>query len=217
MSKIDNEIIHQQLNWRYACKKFDPTKKIREADWNILSESLRLSASSYGLQPWKFIVVQNTELRQKLFEASFKQSPVLDCSHFVVLCSLKELNESDIINHANDIATTRNLDPELLKGYIRVAVNDLIKGPRFKTIDHWAQRQVYIALGTILTTAAMMEIDALPMEGLVASEYDKILNLENTNYCSLVAVACGYRHPDDKYQYNKKVRKSISQAFDYRT
>ena len=85
MSRIDNEIVHNQLNWRYACKKFDPTKKIREADWNMLLESLRLTASSYGLQPWKFIVVQSAEIRQQLLSAAYNQSPTTEASHFVVL------------------------------------------------------------------------------------------------------------------------------------
>ncbi|MGZ3690198.1 MAG: NAD(P)H-dependent oxidoreductase [Pseudobdellovibrio sp.] len=206
MSKVDNEIIHHQMNWRYACKKFDPTKIIREADWNILAESLRLTASSYGLQPWKFILVQDTELRKKLFEASWKQTPVTDASHFLVITYKEKLDVEHITKHIEQTAKIRGLDATSLEGYKNVMVRDLINGPRSKAIDAWAQRQCFIAMGTLLTTASMMEIDTLPMEGIDPSAYDKILELDGTGYKTLAAVACGYRSADDKYATVKKVR-----------
>lgn len=199
MSPVDNEIIHKQLNWRYACKKFDPTKVIREQDWNILTESLRLSASSYGLQPWKFIVVQNPELRQKLQDASYGQTPVTQASHFVVLTYKEQLDEAHIDKFVAETAKSRGVDPSALEKFKSVMVGDLLKGPRFETIKWWAQRQTYIAMGSILTTAAMMEIDTLPMEGIDQAGYDKVLNLEGSGWKTIAAVACGYRAADDKY------------------
>ncbi|MBC7457678.1 MAG: NAD(P)H-dependent oxidoreductase [Bdellovibrionaceae bacterium] len=206
MSRVDNEIIHHQLNWRYACKKFDPTKKIRESDWNVLLESLRLTASSYGLQPWKFIVVQSPGIRQQLLPASYSQSPTVDASHFVVLTYKEKLDIEHIEKFILQNAKVRGMEVAALDGFKNMMIKDLVQGPRSETINWWAQRQTYIAMGTMLTTAAMMEIDTLPMEGINQVEFDKILNLEGTGYKSIAAIACGYRAADDKYQFVKKVR-----------
>jgi nitroreductase len=216
MAKIDNEIIHNQLNWRYACKKFDPTKIIREADWNILAESLRLSASSYGLQPWKFIVVQNPELRKQLLPVSWNQTPVTDASHFVVLTYKEKMDEEHITRHIEQIAKVRGIETSTLDGFKRGAMGDLVKGPRADVINWWAQRQCYIAMGTFLTTAALMEIDTLPMEGLDPAAYDKILELDGTGYKTVAAIACGYRAADDKYQHIKKVRFDMKDVVVYK-
>lgn len=216
MSKIDNKTIFEQLNWRYACKKFDATKKIRESDWNILSESLRLSASSYGLQPWKFVVVQDPEIRKQLFEVSWKQSPVIDCSHFVVLTYKEKMDENHIQKFINQMAKTREIEAASLEGFKNMMVQDLVKGPRSETIEWWAQRQTYIAMGSLLTTAAMMEIDTLPMEGLDPAAYDKILKLEGSGWKTVAAIACGYRTSDDKYQTLKKVRFDSNDVFEYK-
>lgn len=216
MSAVDNEIIHKQLNWRYACKKFDPTKIIREQDWNILLESLRLSASSYGLQPWKFIVVQTPEIRKQLQDQSYGQTPVSEASHFVVLTYKETLDEAHIDRHVAEAAKARGVDVSTLDKYKSVMVGDLIKGPRFETIKWWAQRQVYITMGSLLTTAAMMEIDTLPMEGINQAGYDKILGLEGTGYKTLAAIACGYRSAEDKYQFSKKVRFPASDVISYK-
>lgn len=206
MPRIDNEIIHNQLNWRYACKRFDPTKKIREADWNVLLESLRLSASSYGLQPWKFIVVQNPEIRQQLLAPSYNQSPTVEASHFVVLTYKEKLDEEHIEKFIQQNAKVRGMEVSALAGFKNMMIRDLTQGPRSETINWWAQRQTYIAMGSMLTTAAMMEVDTLPMEGINQAEFDKVLKLEGTGYKTIAAIACGYRSPEDKYQFIKKVR-----------
>lgn len=216
MAHVSNEILLQQLNWRYACKKFDPTKKIPDKDWTILVESLRLAASSYGLQPWKFIVVQSPEIRQQLLPLSWGQSPVTDCSHFIVFTYKEKMDEPHIEKHIQQTALTRGVDPEKLAGYKKMMINDLTVGPRAETINWWAQRQTYIAMGSLLTTAALMEIDTLPMEGLNPTEYDKVLKIEGTGWKTVAAVACGYRAPDDKYQFGKKVRFSVDEILEIR-
>ena len=216
MAKIDNEIIHTQLNWRYACKKFDSSKIIREADWNILAESLRLSASSYGLQPWKFIVVQNPEIRKQLLPVSWNQSPVTEASHFVVLTYKEKMDEEHINKHIEQMAKVRGIEASSLEGFKKVAMGDLVKGPRSEVINWWAQRQCYIAMGSFLTTAAIMEIDTLPMEGLDPAAYDKILELDGTGYKTVAAIACGYRAADDKYQHIKKVRFDMKDVVVYK-
>ena len=216
MSKVDNEVLHNQMNWRYACKKFDSTKIIREADWNILTETLRLAASSYGLQPWKFIIVENKDIRQKLFDASWKQSPVVDASHFIVITYKEKVDEQHIDKHLTHMAKLRGVEVESFAGLKNMLMGDIVKGPRSAVIDAWAQRQCYIAMGSFLTTASLMEIDTLPMEGLDPSAYDKILGLEGTGYKTVAAIACGYRSADDKYASAKKIRFDMKDVITYK-
>jgi nitroreductase len=216
MSRVDNEVLFNQMNWRYACKKFDTTKKIREADWNILAETLRFSASSYGLQPWKFVVVQDPEIRKQLLPASWGQTPVTDASHFVVLTYLEKMDEAHIAKFIEQNAKTRGVDAASMDGYKNMMIGDLVKGPRSEVINWWAQRQTYIAMGSFLTTASLMEIDTLPMEGLDPVAYDKILGLEASGYKTVAAIACGYRSSDDKYQHAKKVRFDLKDVVVYK-
>lgn len=215
MSRVDNEILFNQMNWRYACKKFDPTKIIREADWNILAETLRLTASSYGLQPWKFIVVQNPEIRKQLLDASWKQSPVTEASHFVVITYKEKMDEAHIDRHVAQTAKIRGIEVSTLDKMKKVMMGDLVVGPRSATIEAWAQRQCYIAMGSFLTTAALMEIDTLPMEGLDPVAYDRILELEGTGFKTVAAIACGYRG-DDKYSTTKKIRFDLPDVVVYK-
>lgn len=216
MSRVDNEVLHTQMNWRYACKKFDPSKKIREADLKILTESLRLAASSYGLQPWKFIIVQSPEIRKQLFEVSWRQSPVTEASHFIVLTYKEKVDEAHIDKHIAQSAKIHGTDLASMAGYKNVMMGDLINGPRSHVINWWAQRQAYIAMGSFLTTAALMEIDTLPMEGLVAESYDQVLGLESSGFKTVAAIACGYRAADDKYQHSKKVRFDEKDVIEYK-
>jgi nitroreductase len=216
MSKIDNEILHKQMNWRYACKKFDPTKQIRESDFNILAEALRTAASSYGLQPWKFLVIQDPALRAQLLPLSWGQKPVVDASHFIVFTYKEKMDEAHIDKFIQTTAKTHGVSADSLTGYKNVMMGDLVKGPRSEIINWWAQRQTYIAMGTLLTTASLMEIDTLPMEGLDPVGYDKVLNLEGSGWKTVAAVACGYRAEDDKYQFSKKVRFEIKDVIEFR-
>lgn len=201
-----NEAISKQLNWRYAAKKMDSSKKIPQQDWKTLEESLVLSPSSYGLQPWRFLVVQNQELRKQLRAVSWNQSQVEDCSHFVVFTTRPEMNEKDIQKHIDRIAHVRGVPPESLDAYKNGMIGDVVKGPRAQVIKWWAQRQSYIAMGFLMETAALLNIDTCAMEGLDPAAYDSILKLEGTDYRTVAAVACGYRHSEDKYQSMKKVR-----------
>src|SRR3989338_155882 len=216
MNRVDNQVIHEHLNWRYACKTFDPSKKIREQDWNVLSESLRLAASSYGLQPWKFLVIQDPEIRKQLLPLSWGQTPVTDASHFVVLTYKEKMDENHIDKFIHTMATTRGLDPATLAGFKKMMMGDLVTGPRSESVSTWAQRQTYIAMCSFLTTAALMEIDTLPMEGLDPIAYDKVLGLTGTGYKTVAAIAAGYRAADDKYQTLKKVRFDSSDVIQYR-
>lgn len=212
---MNHDYVLKQLSWRYAVKKFDSTKKINDKDWAILEESLRLSPSSYGLQPWKFIVVHNRDILKQLTSLSWGQPQIEDCSHYVILATKIKLDEELIDKHIHKTAQVRDMDPKLLTGLKKVMIGDLLNGPRSETIYHWAQRQAYIAMGFIMETAAMLHIDTCPMEGLDPKGYDKVLGLENSGYGTVAGVACGYRHADDKYQHVKKVRFDKDDVFTY--
>ncbi len=200
-----SELLHQ-LQWRYAVKKFDSTRKISATNWQVLEDALVLTPSSYGLQPWQFLMVQNLGLRQKLKSASWNQAQVEDCSHFVVFAALQSLDEAYIDRFADYTASVRHVPVEKIQGYIQMMKGDLIKGPRSREIHEWATRQAYIALGNLMTSAAVLGIDTCPMEGIEPVKYDEILQLNTTPYRTVVACAVGYRHADDAYAKAAKVR-----------
>ncbi|MFN0118441.1 MAG: NAD(P)H-dependent oxidoreductase [Elusimicrobiota bacterium] len=206
MSIISNDQLLQQLNWRYATKFFDATKKIPQDVWNTIENALVLSPSSYGLQPWKFFVINDGETRKRLLPFTWGQKQVVDASHYIVLAIKKDLSEVDVDKFINRIVEVRGGSFEILKPYRNIIVGDLVKGPRNKVINEWAARQVYIALGNLMTSAALLGVDACPIEGFVPVEYDKILGLPEMGYNAVVCCALGYRSESDKYASAPKVR-----------
>jgi len=210
MSSIPGDSLLQQLNWRYATKKFDATKKLSAADWAVLEQALILTASSYGLQPWKFIVVTDPTLKAK------NQSQVEDCSHLVVFTAKQDITEADLDRFIARTAEVRNTSVESLAGYKGFMMGDLVNGARHAVIHEWAARQTYIAMGNLLTSAALLGIDACPFEGIEPAKYDEILGLKGTGYATVSACPVGYRAEDDKYASAPKVRFEASDIIDHR-
>jgi nitroreductase len=213
---MTNNNLIQALEWRYAVKQFDATKKIPAQTWETLEQALILTPSSYGLQPWKFLNVQDKGLREKLRAQSWGQSQVTDASHFVVFLGKTAVSEKDIDSFILKTAEVRGAPKEALKGYRDMMVGDLVQGPRSKIAPEWAARQAYIALGNLMTVAASLQVDSCPMEGLDPAQYDEILGLNNSGYRTLCALALGYRSSDDKYATAKKVRYSKEQLIEVR-
>jgi nitroreductase len=206
----------QALAWRYATKLFDPDAKIDEADWSVLKDSLRWAPSSYGLQPWRFTVVQDIGLRAQLREAAWGQAQVTDCSHFVVLTSLKQLDAAFVERHVARTAEQRGIPMESLARFREVAASNLLNGPRFQTIGEWGRRQAYIAMGFVLLAAAELKVDACPIEGIDHAAFDHILGLEQGPWATVATVALGYRAAGDKYAAIPKVRFAEADVFDLR-
>jgi len=204
MSK-NNELL-QALNWRYATKVFDAAKKIPADVWDTLEKSLVLTPTSYGLQPYKFLVVQDPATRAALLPQSWGQKQVVDCSHYVVFLARTEMKKEDVDKFIARISSVRGVPAESMTPYWNMMVGDVVNGPRGKMAHEWAARQVYIALGNLMTCAAVLGVDACPMEGIAPAEYDKILKLEGTGYKTVVALALGYRATSDKYASFAKVR-----------
>ncbi len=206
MNTISTKQLLEALNWRYAVKRFDPAKKISADLWDTLEQTLILTPSSYGLQPWKFLVVTNAEVKTLLKDVSWKQSQVVDCSHHVVFAIKKKVTEKDVQEFIEDTAKTRGMDASLMDGYKKMMIGDVVTGPRSKVAEEWAARQVYIALGNFMTAAAVLGVDTCPMEGIDPAAYDRILGLTESEYKTVVACPAGYRHAEDKYALAKKVR-----------
>lgn len=194
------------LEWRYATKVFDAAAKIPAHVWDALEKTLVLTPTSYGLQPYKFLIVQNAATRAALLPQSWGQKQVVDCSHYVVFLARTEMKEADVDRFLARTAQVRGVPAESLAGYRGMMLGDIVNGPRGKVAHEWAARQAYIALGNAMTAAAILGVDACPMEGIVPTEYDKILKLEGSGYKTVVALALGYRAATDKYATLAKVR-----------
>ncbi len=206
MKPVSNETVLQQLQWRYATKKFDAGRKIPDPEWKVLEESLVLTPSSYGLQPWKFFVVGNPETRAKLLPFTYGQMQTIHASHLVVFAIKKSLEEADIDRHLQRIVEVRGGKVENLAGFKKMMLGNLVAPSPDFDIEHWATNQVYIALGQFMAVAAMMGIDTCPMEGFQPAQYDEILGLGKLGYHSVVLAAAGYRSADCKGAALPKVR-----------
>ncbi|MCK8521498.1 NAD(P)H-dependent oxidoreductase [Aquimarina sp. D1M17] len=204
-------IIDQE--WRYATKKFDPNKKISKENIDLIKRAVQLSVSSYGLQTYKVLIIKNHSIREQLKPASWNQSQITDASHVIVFCNYTQVAPQVIDDYINLTAKTRKLDIEVLKGYgdfMKMKVSE--KSP--EEICNWTKNQTYIALANLLSVCASLEIDACPMEGFEAEQYNKILGLTEKGLNASVIATIGYRSNEDESQYLKKVRKPIEHLFE---
>ncbi|MEM6446878.1 MAG: NAD(P)H-dependent oxidoreductase [Cyanobacteria bacterium P01_D01_bin.123] len=209
------DFVLQQLQWRYAVKQFDSTKVISDDLWQTLEQTLLLAPSSFGLQPWKFIVVRDPDVRQQLVEASWGQTQVVEASHLVVLAIPTEVDSTDVDRFVQRMADVRQTPAEKLQGYGNM-VKGFLQNPPFPvTMKEWATRQVYIALGQLMTSAAMLGIDTCPMEGFIPAKYDEILGLTERGLTAVVVCPAGYRADGDKYATMAKVRYPHEDVFHY--
>ena len=203
---MTNEQLLTALNWRYATKFFGAAKKIPADTWQTLVQSLVLTPTSYGLQPYQFLIINDPAKRAELLSHSWGQKQVVDASHFVVFTARTEMKEADVDKLIQRTRELRKLPEGAFNPYRDMMLSDVVNGPRGKKAHEWAARQAYIALGNLMTCAAVLGVDACPMEGLSPVEYDKILNLAGTSYATVVACALGYRAAGDKYASLAKVR-----------
>ncbi len=205
------ESLLKQFNWRYAVKQFDPTKKVSDADWATLEQSLILAPTSFGLQPFKFVVVTDQKIKEELTPHAWNQPQVRDCSHLVVIAARQGLSVEDVDHYVERITQVTGAPREKLAGY-----EQMMKGFQQRAVGEgwvtfWTAKQGYIALGFILSAAAILGIDACPMEGFIPAEFDRILGLDKEGYSSTVLCAVGYRSADDHHAQSPKVRFEASE------
>ncbi|MDH3493128.1 MAG: NAD(P)H-dependent oxidoreductase [Acidobacteriota bacterium] len=211
---VTNEQLLEQLNWRYAVKRFDASRKISDQDWTTLERALLLAPSSYGLQPWKFYVVTDEVVRKELRAHSYDQPQIEECSHLVVISALKDAGAADIERYLDRIIEVRKTPREELEVLREMMYGSQKAARESGSLNDWSARQCFIALGFLLSAAAMLGIDACPMEGFEAEKYDKSLGIEQDGYFSVVACALGYRDPEEDWLGKlEKVRYEPSEVF----
>lgn len=208
---IPDKQLLDALNWRYATKAFDASKVIPEATWKTLEETLVLSPSSFGLQPYRFLVVKDAAIRKQLLPHSWNQNQVVDASHYVVFAGRTAITENEIDAFLNRIVEVRNIPRESLEGYRGMMYGSLLSPGAESRIPHWAALQAYIALGNLMTAASLVGVDTCAIEGFAPAEYDAILGLKEQGLASVVCLALGYRSAEDKYAELAKVRKPTSE------
>lgn len=207
------ELVLDRLNWRYAAKAYDKSKKVSGSDLKLLEEAMLLAPSSFGIQPYKILVISDPALRERLGPAAYNQPAVTEASHLIVFAYKKTLTDEDIDGFVGRIAEVRGQTRESLAGLeeaVQGAVKRSIDGGNIET---WNSRQAYIALGFLLETAAILDIDATPMEGFDPKQFDEILGL--TDYSSVAIAAIGYRDADNDWLAKlPKVRKPKSELIE---
>lgn len=206
-----NKFIENQ-NWRYATKRFDSNKKITEIDIDILKKAIQLSTSSYGLQPYRVLIVENKEIREQLKPFSWNQGQIVDASHLFVFANIVDFDDAHIDNYVNNVATTRKIKSEELKGYSDFMKSKITTLP-LNIKSNWTAKQTYLALGNLLNAAAELKIDVTPMEGFETDKYNEILGLEKLGLNASLVAPIGYRHEEDATQHFPKVRKSLDELF----
>lgn len=202
----------ENQNWRYATKKFDASKKITAEDLATLKEAIRLSASSYGLQPYKIIIVENPELRAQLQPAAYGQAQVVDASHLIIFANELNFGAEGIDDFAKTMSETREIPLESIQGYVDYMKGNIVGLPE-ESRNLWSAKQTYIALGNLLNSAAELKIDATPMEGFIPAQVNEILGLDKLGLNATLLATIGYRHEEDATQHYKKVRKSNEDLF----
>ncbi len=210
---LDAETLLRVLDARYAVKLFDANRKIDDATWQTLEKALVLSPSSFGLQPWKFVVITDDALKAELLPHAWNQPSVTSASHLVVFFAKNVLGDEDVQKLMTATAEIRHMSQESLDGYAGM-IGGAISHMAPEDMLNWNKRQVYIALGQLLASAALLGVDACPMEGFVGPKFDEILGVEG--YSATVIATAGYRSPDDKYGDLPKVRYSQSELIEHR-
>ena len=199
-------------NWRYATKKFDANKKVSAQDIEILKEAIRLSTSSYGLQPYKVLIIENPELREALKPAAWNQSQITEASHLIIFANIINIGGGEIDSYVKTISEIRNIPFEDLTGYGAFMKSKIATLP-LEERNNWTSKQTYLALANLLNAAADLKIDVTPMEGFDREAVDEILGLKEKGLSVSLIATVGYRHEDDTAQHLKKVRKSNEELF----
>ncbi len=206
MATISTDTLLGALQWRYATKQFDATRRIDDATWSALEESLVLAPSSFGLQPWKFLVITDPAIKEQLVPLSWGQTQPRDASHFVVFAVRQDLGDDHLARYIARTAEVRGMQPADLDGFRKVIAQSLDGARAAGRLDAWQSQQLYIALGQFMAAAALIGVDTCPMEGIEKDKYDDVLGLTGTPWTTVVACAAGYRSADDKYAETPKVR-----------
>lgn len=204
MNSIEN------LEWRYAVKKFDDQKFLEETQISTLKKAFNLTATSYGLQPIKLVIIKNKDIQQQLVKHSWNQQQIVQASHLLVICVDIKLDESDVERYFERVKEIRNTPDNIINSF-KDYLKNAIASKTIEDLLSWGKNQAYLALGNLLTVCANEKIDSCPMEGFISEKYDEILKLKEKNITSVLVLPVGFRAKDDVMIHQKKVRKDISE------
>ncbi|AFL82508.1 nitroreductase [Aequorivita sublithincola DSM 14238] len=200
----------EKLQWRYATKRFDASKILTEEKLTILKETFNLTATSFGLQPLKLVVISKPELKEKLMPFTYHQTQVRDASHLLILCIESKINEDFILDHFKRVEGTRNTPRTILEPFEKNLIASFTE-KNSQEIRDWMINQLYLTLGALLTVCAVEEIDACPMEGFEPEKYDQFLELDKRGLESVIVMPVGYRDESDFFKDLKKVRRGVEE------
>jgi|TARA_B110000858_G_scaffold37442_1_gene42149 nitroreductase len=203
--------IIDSLKWRYAVKKFDTNKNLSEIQIETLKEAFNLTATSYGLQPLKLVIIKNKKIQEKLVPFSWNQQQILQASHLLVICVKDNYTTKEVENYFNLVQKIRNTPDEVINPFKKFLTAEIAKKTQ-EELYVLNKNQAYIALGNLLTVCALQQIDSCPMEGFTPDKYDEILDLTKDNLKSVLVLPVGFRASDDYMKDLTKVRKNISDS-----
>lgn len=201
----------KQLEWRYAVKKFDASKMLDQSLVDILKHGFNLTATSYGLQPIRLVILENKHMQKQLVAHSFGQEQVAQASHVLVICIQNEINDIYINEYFKQVKRVRGTSDEILNPFKEALVESFSKKD-IAEIKEWSKNQAYLALGNLLTLCAIEKIDACPMEGFVPDAYDELLGIKEKGLTSVLVLPVGYRATDDIFATFKKVRRDLDDS-----
>ena len=201
----------KKLNWRYATKKFDSSKKVSQGKLDILKQAFNLTPASYGVQTMKMVIVTDEATKDKMVDYCYGQEQTKGASHVLAICIQDEVNETDVDDYFDDVVKIRKTSETILSPY-RKELKDFVKSKTKEELENWCVNQVYIALGNLMTACAVEEIDCCPMEGFLPGKVDELLELKKYNLKSVLLLPVGYRAEDDMFSDLKKVRKELSET-----
>lgn len=201
----------ERLKWRYATKKFDASKRLSEEKLSILKESFNLTATSYGLQPLKMVILSNPDLKKLLVPITMDQDQVENASHVLVICTETKIDSDYIKDHFNLVVKIRSTPREILSSFEEYLVSSF-SDKQSDELNIWSTNQAYLALGNLLTVCAIEKIDACPIEGFDPDKYDELLQLNEKGLQSVIVLAVGYRADDDMFSGFDKVRRGVDEV-----
>ncbi len=213
---LPTDAILAALHWRYATKKFDASRRLSAEEWDKLEQALVLAPSSWGLQPYKFIVVTDPGLKARLLPAAYGQTQLTECSHLVVFAARTTVTDQDVEHYMARITEVRGVDRAHLDSFADQIKGHIVTGPQHARALEWTTRQAYIALGQLMTVAALASIDVCPMEGFSPEKFDEILGLTAQGFTSVVIAPVGHRATDDGAASLPKVRFPVGELIEHR-
>lgn len=203
----------ENLEWRYATKKFDSEKQLTQEQLETLVQAFNLTATSYGLQPCRLIVVKDQDVKNAMVEKAYGQRQVADASAVLIICT-KHVDVAYVEEYFKLVQEIRQTPDEVIKPFKDMLTGTFSK-KQIEEVEQWSKNQAYIALGNLMTVCAQERIDSCPMEGFIPAAIDELIGLDQQGLKSVLLLPVGYRSSDDMFAGFKKVRRPQQEMVQY--